>query len=215
MTASNRSSGRSSFFSISRFLALCAFHALTIALASAQATYCAFEVKVSAPSGSPVSKVPVVLVVKHTTSFAETTTDENGVARLCDAPLEPVDIAVGSDICGLVLVRNMHDTWPESRKVYVTYVDAPCDHFGVAPNCLILLRIQDDDGRRISGARFEPKSQIGSGSNVSDSFGRIFQFFKKRERLEGIVIKSGYSPVPISELCLDNQEVKVVLRKQP
>jgi hypothetical protein len=108
------------------FLAVCA------PPAAAQSTYCAFEVKVSTPSGAPRSKVPVLLIREHKTTFSETNTDASGLARLCDAPLEAVDIVVGFDVCGLVSVRNLHSMWPETKRIFVTFEENPCDHFNLA-----------------------------------------------------------------------------------
>jgi hypothetical protein len=184
------------------------------ALAAEEATFCAFEVRVSTPSGAPFPNVPVALIRGHTSTFSEATTDAGGVARLCDSPLDVVDIVVGFDMCGSVLVRNLHPMWPESRKVYVTYVNAPCEHFGAAPTCRILMRTQDEEGRPMSGARFEGKPSGQPGQDVSDVFGRLFRSVRRRETLAGVVAKEGREPVQISQPCLDDLELKVVLRKR-
>ncbi len=97
---------------MSRLLILTVFSTLFISLAAAQDTWCAFEVKVSTPSGSPVPEVPVALIRGRKTTFSQTTTDANGVARLCDAPLENVDINVGFDMCNAVLVGYLAPRGP-------------------------------------------------------------------------------------------------------
>src|ERR1035441_6701021 len=81
---------------------------------AAESSYCAFEVKVTTKSGAPRPKIPVILISGHKYTLVETQTDENGMARICDSPLEAVDIAVGFDVCGLVTVRNLHPLWPET-----------------------------------------------------------------------------------------------------
>ncbi len=73
--------------------------------AAEEPTYCSFEVKVSKPSGVPFAKVPVALV-ENRTQFGTVFTDANGLARICDAPLHRVDIVVGIDLCGMVLVEE-------------------------------------------------------------------------------------------------------------
>jgi hypothetical protein len=124
---------------LARVLLLTALSALFSFVAVARDSYCAFEVTVRTPSGDPISKIPVALIQARATTFSETATDASGIARLCDAPLEYMDIIVGRDICGSVMVRHLAPTWPDMRPVYVTYVDAPCDHFGVAP-CAFRMR---------------------------------------------------------------------------
>jgi hypothetical protein len=144
-------------FATARSFMLIGFPVLFFNLAAAE-TYCAFEVKVSTPGGTPAPNVTVALIRADRTTFSETTTDANGVARLCDAPLEYMDVIAGRDVCGLVMVKHVQPTWPEMRRVYVTYADAPCNHFVPAPDCRVLLRIQDEGGHAVAGARFKSKS---------------------------------------------------------
>jgi len=158
--------------------------------------------------------MPVALIRNDKTTFSESATDAKGVARICDAPLEYLDVVVGRDICGSILVRHLKPTWPETRRLYVTYVDAPCDHFVVAPNCRVLLRIQDSSGRPVVGARFEETPPNRSGTDVSDVFGRLFRSLKRGEQLEGVVVKTGSEPARVSMRCMDDVELKVVLHSQ-
>jgi hypothetical protein len=107
---------------------LCLWAVLALALPSAAAVnpYCAFEVKVSSPSGSPVPGVEVALIRGGSTTFSETKTNQYGVAKLCDSPLEYVDIVVGRDICGSILVRHIKPTWPKEKSVRVrAAIDPP------------------------------------------------------------------------------------------
>ncbi len=199
---------------IARMLMLAAFSVLFVSFAVAQDTYCAFEVTVRSPSGTPMSEVPVALIQGHKTTFYETTTDANGVARLCDSPLENVDIIVGFDMCKSVMVRFMMPTWPDTQRISVTYVKTFCGFASFKPDCVVTLRIQDDAGHPVIGARFNWKSTASSGSTVSDSFGRLFRSLKRREILKGVVIKDAFEPAPISIKCEDDVEVKTVLHKQ-
>lgn len=89
-----------------RFICLLVtFFASSVFLCADQ-PYCAFEVKVSKPSGVPFANVPVIMVQRNA-QLAETRTNTNGEARLCDAPLSSVDIMVGFERCGAVLVREV------------------------------------------------------------------------------------------------------------
>jgi hypothetical protein len=177
--------------------------------ARAAVSYCAFEVKVTAPSGSPVNAVPVYLIRQQRTTISDTITDANGIARISDAPLETVDIGVGFDVCGSVLVRAVKPTWPALRQIFITYAQAPCGHFVSKSRCQVLLRIQDAEGRPVAGARFAP------GSDASDDFGKLFRSIKIGETLDGVVVKEGRQPAHISERCGQHDqhdiELKVVL----
>src|SRR5258708_27031060 len=73
----------------------------------ASPVYCAYEVKVSTPLGRPISNLPVAMMTRSKELFFETRTDETGVARICDAPLEFIDLIVGMDICGAVHVNRL------------------------------------------------------------------------------------------------------------
>ena len=197
-----------------RLLRLIGLPALFIHIAAGQNLYCAFEVKVSTPSGTPVAGAHVAILRGDKSTFSETTTAANGVARLCDAPLETVNIVAGFDVCGSVFIRALKPKWPETLRVYVTYLDYPCHHFIPPPDCQVLLRIQDEAGRPVARARFNGKRATSSGSDESDVLGRLFRSLKWRERLEGVVFKEGSSPVNISVECEVDTELKVVLHKR-
>ena len=188
---------------------------LFTALATGETSYCSFEVKVSTPAREPVPNVAVSLIRNLQTTLSNTTTDVRGIARFCDAPLGVLDIGVGFDICGLVLVRHVKATWPETLKLFVTYVETPCDHFTFPDQCLVLLRIHDEAGHPVAGARFDSGL---SKPDISDAFGRIFRSIKSGEKLEGVLTKDGRKPAHISETCVRQDERdaerKVVLLKQ-
>jgi hypothetical protein len=176
-------------------------------------SYCAFAVKVRKPSGVPFNNVPVGMVEKGTQG-ATVWTDANGTARFCDAPLHAVDIVVGTQ-CGIVLVKSVKPTWPATRDIFVTYDDTYCNEFTFPDHCQVLLRIQDEDGRPLIGAKFESgRSERG----VSDVFGRIFASIKSGEKLEGVLMNEGRETVRISERCVQDDEhdveLKIVLHKR-
>ena len=197
---------------------LCALLVSCVPLTAAEgATYCAYEVRVNEPSGKPFAGVPILLV-HNGAQIAETRTDATGKARICDAPLDAVSIAVGFDICGSVVVRDLVPLWLRTRQVFVTYVRSTCGEFVSFPaDCHLLVRVVDDKGRFLPGARLGPKTlEIGSGADVSDEFGRMFRYLKEHEKLDGVVTKEGYGSSPLSTKCSigADTEMKVILRKQ-
>jgi hypothetical protein len=196
---------------LARFLLPVAF-SLFACMAATQPTFCAFEVKVSTPSGTPAVNTPLALVRAHSITLSESATDMNGVARICDTPLEYVDIVVGFDMCGSVAVRDLKARWPETQRVFVTYVKTFCTHFTFSEKTEILLRIEDEHGRPVAGAQFKGKTAADSGSDISDALGRLFLFTKRGERLQGLVGKEGRLSAPISVPGTDDLELKIKLR---
>ena len=173
--------------------------ALLSPLFAQQASYCAFEVLVKSPSGAPVPNVPVIMVKNHTTTFSQTTTAANGVARLCDAPLEAVDIVAGFDLCGSIMVRSIRPTWPLTKSLSITYAETSCGHFTFADHCEVLLRVRDENKKPISGAHLVLQEK--SMRDSSDEFGRLFLALKKGEKIEGKVVIDRREPASISETC--------------
>jgi hypothetical protein len=223
MTASNRSAehvGRGTYCSGSShaFLAL-VFLATGATLFGADKAYCAFEIRVVKPSGDPASKVAVG-IVEGGRALTETLTDARGRARICDAPLSPVDVFVGFASCGLVIAKQIRPLWLRTRRVLITYDGSYCEEFGPFPTrCHILLRINDDSGRPLAGARFtEATPRNDQASALSDTFGRLFRVVEGEGMLEGSVTKEGYASASVSQRCLlredeVDREVKVVLHK--
>jgi hypothetical protein len=198
---------------LARFLLPFGFSLFTCT-AAVEPTFCAFEVKVSTPSGAPAANTPVALVRGHRTTLSETATDVNGVARICDTPLEYVDIVVGFDMCGSVEVRNLKAMWPETRLVFITYVKTFCSHFTFSEKVEILLRIQDEHGQPVAGAQFKGKTIADSGSDASDALGRLFVFTKRGEKLQGLISKEGRVSASISVPGTDDLELTVALRQR-
>ena len=131
------------------------------------APFCAIEVTVRTVSGKPFPNLPAALITLSKTTFANATTNTDGVARFCDAPLQPVGIVVGLDICGSVWVRHLAPTWPDTRHVCVTYAEQPCPHFVFPTSCRILIRVQDEEGRPIAGARFDGRPRLPTQEQTS------------------------------------------------
>ena len=89
--------------------------------------YCAFEVKVTDPSGAPLAGIPVAMIQQDDKEFGrEVRTDHDGRARLCDAPMQQVSIIVGLDICGAVAVKAVRASWPATERLFITYEPKGC-----------------------------------------------------------------------------------------
>jgi hypothetical protein len=172
-------------------------------LSAANDTYCAFEVKVLSPSNGPASKVPVG-IARLSNTFAETVTDANGIARICDAPIDPVDVFIGFDACGLIVIKGVKPLWLETKRLFATYATSSCGEFNSNPkNCHIMLRVKDESGRPVAEARFEGNaSESVREPIVGDSFGRLFRTVERDRTLQGSITKLGYNPTPISQRCV-------------
>ena len=180
------------------------------ALRASEPKFCAFEIQVRNSSGRPSADVPVLMVRKGI-SLAEQKTDLSGIAKICDAPIDYVDFVVGSDLCGASLVQHVKQSWPETNRISVSYQERPCDHLGLAPRCLVLIRVRDDLGNPVEGGRLEVEA-LNVRPDPSDSLGRIFMLVPRRTLVKGIVIKDGRrSSIAID--CTDDAEHVVILRK--
>lgn len=176
--------------------------------------YCAFEVKVSAPSGRPMRNVPVVLLRVQKDVVFETVTDGNGIAKICDVPLAFLDVVVGRDVCGAVHIRRLKFEWPVTKKVFVTFADSPCDHLGAYPERQVLLRVLDEQGHPVVGARLDLTNIRGRGTVRSDAFGRIFRIHKVGESIEGVIVKDKMEPEKVSVEAVDDVDLLIVLRRK-
>jgi hypothetical protein len=143
-------------------------------LLAAGQPYCAFEVKVSSASGAARGGVPVAEVRNRQNMFADSMTNANGVARICNAPLETVDIAAGFDVCGLVMIRNLHPKWPKTIKLFVMFEENACEHFALSESvrsCCASRTImashcpESVSFRQIREAAQEQIYQMGSGGS--------------------------------------------------
>jgi len=202
---------------ILRLLGVVSFIASCNSVVCRADTYCAYEVTVIQPTRQPSPGVPVAILDQGKQS-AEYRTDASGRARLCDAPLSAIDIAVGYDLCGSVVIRRLRPTWPTTRHITVTYTESWCDHFRPPDRCQILLRIQGRDGRPIENARFRPQSSSVSRAVSSDRFGRLFFMISTGETVTGDIIVEGWQSRAIAEGCTASGETDIerviVLTKQ-
>src|SRR5260370_42578537 len=123
MTASNKRSTLLGFPKAeAKLTRLIGLFVLCASGSAGETAYCAYEVRVSKPSGGTFANVPVGMVERGI-QIATAWTTANGTAKFCDAPFHVVDIVVGMSACGygLVLVKNVKPTWPTTRRVLVTY----------------------------------------------------------------------------------------------
>jgi hypothetical protein len=168
--------------------------------------YCAFAVKVSNALGKPLAGISVAMIQREGKEVGhEVLTDVAGRARLCDAPMESVDIIVGVDICGAVAIKQVTPSWPVTKQLYFTYEAQGCNHFGDIPSCTILLRVLDEVGRPVPDAVWTADG-ISGRSTSSDRFGRIFQSMDVGRILMGVVTKRGIAPVNVSVPCAADGE---------
>ncbi|QOY90023.1 hypothetical protein [Paludibaculum fermentans] len=174
-------------------------------------SFCAFEVTVRSSLHRPMAGVGVGFIGEHRTTLYESISDKYGVVRFCDGPLMPIDIVVGNDICGSVLLRNIKARWPNSARMSVVYDDRACDHLALSADIVALLRVQDEEGRPISGAQFADAAKR-PGTSVSDEYGRVFRVCRRGELLQGTIQKRGWLAAKISHVCGDDVEIRTVLR---
>jgi hypothetical protein len=206
------------------FLILAFSTLLATGMASAgqdQGSYCAFEVSVKSPAGAPVVGWGVAGLSETGEIFETTTTDEHGIARICDAPPGMVSIRVGGQFCGAVTVRNLNPWWMTTREVFVTYQSCANDAYALPGGCVLTLRLHDKDGLPLPGVLFQ-KSGVDHTSwnetNTSDQFGRIFRFIEWGNVLRGTLVKVGYTSKDVTEECKAGQQFKryqvVILNKR-
>ena len=181
-------------------------------------SYCAFEITVRSPDGSPVGLVPV-FAAQRGSQFARTSTDAAGIARICDVPGEQIDIEVGPPRhCGTVHVRDLIPDWLETFHVLVTYRTCGRPEFIPPTGCLITLRVKDSQSRPVLGAVLDAPSASPSvfrQTQVSDEYGRIFRYVKEGETVDARLTKEGYVPVDFTYACKstfpERQEHEVVI----
>jgi hypothetical protein len=151
----------------------------------------------------------------------ETVTDRHGVAKLCDAPMEPVDFFVGT-MCGQVVIKAVTPLWMKTKRISFTYdphLEDSCDTFIIPTRtaCHMLLRIRDISGKAVEGAHVGLTTrQNAPDFRVSDSYGRVFYVVSRGEKLQGTVTRTGYLPANVSEDCSQDKvldrETVIVLR---
>jgi hypothetical protein len=179
-------------------------------------SFCAYEVKVLTASGRPFPRTTVG-VIENDTQTGWALTDEAGVARLCDVPIHKVDIVVGAVNCGLVLLKGIRPTWPVTRKISVIRDTTDCTEWTFASACQVLVRVHDEAGKPVAGARFRYRDETNRPARlISDSIGRLFWKLRSGETLEGIV-SAGPDSAVVSQTCVrgneEDIETSVVLKR--
>ncbi len=169
-----------------------------------QSNYCAFEIAVSSPAGSPIAGVGVSLQRRGGQVYSTTTTSERGIASICDAPDGLVDIEVGGHLCGAVAVRYLKQYWMKTRRVSITYENCSGEEWVPLGGCLRTIRVVDEHGALLKGVLFDQpdkRSRSREQTWVSDQFGRIFRFVNYGETLTGSLEKAGYVSKSVTDEC--------------
>ena len=196
---------------------------LTVALLSSgeyRDQYCAFEVVVRSPKGDPVWPVSVSLLDRSMHAFTTALTGPAGIARLCDAPVGPISVRVGGQLCGATTVKDLKAFWMKTRRVYITYDNCSGEDFAFPGGCLVTIRVYSKTGQPISGVLFSGSNQRPAAreqTTISDAFGRIFRFVEYGGILNGELVKPGYLSQNIRVTCergsLYEKEQRVVLEQ--
>jgi len=172
---------------------------------SAQTTeYCAFEITVKSPEGASVPGISVSASSDGARPFARVVTNEEGVARICDSPVSSnVSISAGGGGCGEVTVRNLYPLWLETRHVYVAVQKCLQPENLFSNECRFVVRVRDVHNAPVPGVRLTaPDSyQGGSGTAVSDRFGRIFRVVPLHKAFAGTLEKENYVPGEVTLEC--------------
>jgi hypothetical protein len=164
--------------------------------------YCAFEIKVIRPSGLAADKIAAG-ISKDGHALSESLTDSRGIARICDAPVGPVDVFAGFAPCDFVTVHSVKPFWLRTKTVTVVYDGSSCSEFSPAPTaCHFLLRVRDESGRPVEGAEFRENGAFAPGvAAISDQFGRLFRVIDNAGILQGAVTKKGYDAAAFARQC--------------
>jgi hypothetical protein len=164
----------------------------------AEKDYCSLVVSVRGPEGQPLTaKVSVVDTAGHR---LDSRTSPEGKAEFCPLGIKPVDVTVGGGGCGTVTVKQVELFWQQTQELPVTW--SPCWLKGDPPPlmaCSILLRVYDDKGAPIKGAKV--KTQYGLHSELSDRYGRIRLGVGYGKTLEGSVSAPGFEDTTYSVDC--------------
>src|SRR5216684_2316777 len=88
---------------------------------SAESTGCALELEVRSPSGLTLSGIPVKAAGVTGKYSANTKSDERGLARFCDPPVDlSFELQVGAGGCA-VTIHNVSLVWNGTRRVVAIY----------------------------------------------------------------------------------------------
>jgi hypothetical protein len=165
--------------------------------------YCAFQIHVGSPTGSPVRDAPVSAADQNGFTVGTATSDENGDAAICDVPIGLIDIHVGDNRCGAVTVHYLKPDWLRPRRVWVTYQNCGGAEHTPPNGCSLTIRVRDSLGNPLTGVQFEGSDGLGpmEQTGKSDQYGRIFRAIRFGESLAGALAKPGYATSEIVEPC--------------
>lgn len=184
--------------------------------------YCAFEVIIKTSRGEAVRHARVVLYDDTGSAFASAVVNEKGVARICDAPPGLLRLSVGGTLCGTASVGQIKRYWMQTRKVTITFDN--CSGEGWAPlgGCMLTLRIRGTEDTPLAEARLRnlvERLKSREQTDVSDQWGRIFQFLKFGDVLVATIEKDGYWAKSVHAECKRGEpfdrDMTVVLEANP
>lgn len=211
---------------MSRLIYLCQSMALLtivpIALSGAEKAreYCAFEVLVKSSRDVPVAGVAVSLLGESQIVFASVVSDQDGVARICDAPPGLVTIKVGGNLCGTATVGYLQRYWMTTRRVVVAYENCSADGWAPLGGCMLTLRVVSEGGNPILGAVIrgdDGRATSRDQTLVSDQFGRILRFLRFGESMAASIHKNGFLTQSITDRCErgNPRDIDVVVTMKP
>lgn len=184
--------------------------------------YCAFEVTIRTSRGEPVRYARVILFDDTGAAYASSVVNEEGIARICDAPPGLVRLSVGGTLCGTASVGQIKRYWMQTRKVVITFDNCSGEELVPRTGCMLTIRVKGNNGVILEGAKFlENKKYVeGAGQTlVGDRWGRIFQSLKFGELLAGSIQKEGYLAKEIAVACTRepplDRDIIVVLEDKP
>lgn len=187
-----------------------------------ESEYCAFEVIIRTSRGEPVRYARVVLFDNTGAAFASAVVNEEGIARICDAPPGLLRLSVGGTLCGTASVGQITRYWMQTRKVTITFDNCSGEDLVPMAGCMLTIRAKAKSGAILEGATFlKSREYVGWAGKtlVSDRWGRIFQSVKFRELLAGSIQKAGYLSQEISVQCTRepplDRDITVVLEVKP
>lgn len=137
-------------------------------------TYCAIEVYVTLPEGTPIN-LPLELRDQGG-GVVERVTPTEGRARFCDIGFGPHTIEIGGEReCDHVSIGNVFDTWPVPRTIRAIFNPSCGAESLVRPSgCFVALRVKD-----IHGGPLHSVSVTGYAQQLlSDVYGRIYFVLK-------------------------------------
>ena len=172
-----------------------------VSSAAPEPSACSFEVVVKSPTGIPVSSSPVVWTSDSPGFEYRNTTNEFGVARLCDPPIKVrLSIRVGYSACA-VTIQGLLPVWGRVRRIPVTFPD--CRSQEMIGFCHILLRVKDVQDQPLSGVTLELQPYIPTiqGSFITDDYGRMFLSVAWRVTGKGVLRRNGYVDQAVGLEC--------------